>query len=880
MRLRRITLRHYRGIEECTVALPGRGVTIVSGPNEIGKTSLAEALDLLFDHLDSSKKRSVLAVKPVHLDEGAEIEADVEAGGYRFTYFKRFHKRPETRLTVTAPTPENHTGREAHERVRAILAETVDMALWRALRIDQGTALSLPGIGDNPSLSKALDAVAGAARADDGALTLFERARAEFERYFTATGREKKDVTQHAAVVSDAERQEAATVDALRRLEHDVERAAALVTETASLDRQLAADELAAAAAGDELRALERRQSDAERREAEREAAAARVVGAERDHEARIALVARVADAAKALAAATAEAERSDPAGTCAKAALDAAAQVLDAAVAADSAAAAVLALRESDHEFRRAELDHAQLGERLARVIAADEAAASAEEILATSRVDDEALRALREAQRAADAARIRAEAGSPEVTVLAERDVTVQCGDATSTVAAGNSETQAALEELVVEAPGIVRVTVRPPGDAATLRSAMRKADDALAALLARCGVDDIPAAESAHAMRQEAERALARRKEIVSENLRDLTRDTIERKVRRLAARVASYTSERTPVPGAEDVPDDFDASQEALATARAARQTAAAALDDARRAHETARTDVERLELAAAGLRERLEAAGRDAARAADELARAREDVADDALAARREELAKLAAAADELARAAREELAAARPDDVRARHAAAAAAALATRTSLRAAQDETLAVRTRLQQSGQEGLAERRDEIQTKLVHARRRLASTRRRAAAARLLFETLAAKRDAARQAYVKPLRDRIVRLGQLVFDDTFDVELGDDLAITQRTLGGRTVPFDGLSGGAKEQLDLITRAAAAMVVSADEGVPLILDDALGYSDPSRLAALGAVLSMVGELCQVIILTCMPDRYRHVSGAHTIRLA
>ena len=94
-----------------------------------------------------------MAVKPVHADAGAEVELDARCGPYAFTYRKRFHKKPETRLTVTAPAAENHTGREAHERVQAILGETVDMPLWRALRIDQGTALGLPEIGETFQVS-------------------------------------------------------------------------------------------------------------------------------------------------------------------------------------------------------------------------------------------------------------------------------------------------------------------------------------------------------------------------------------------------------------------------------------------------------------------------------------------------------------------------------------------------------------------------------------------------------------------------------------------------------------------------------------------------------------------------------------------------------
>ena len=171
------------------------------------------------------------------------------------------------------------------------------------------------------------------------------------------------------------------------------------------------------------------------------------------------------------------------------------------------------------------------------------------------------------------------------------------------------------------------------------------------------------------------------------------------------------------------------------------------------------------------------------------------------------------------------------------------------------------------------------LAEKLDGTKTAHLHAERVARSLRRRADAARLLYDTLAAKRDAARRAYVRPLREKIVALGALIFGGGFEVELSEDLAITSRTLDGRTVPYASLSGGAREQLDLVTRLAAAMIVADEDGVPLLLDDALGYSDAGRLQSLGAVLSEAGRHCQIIVLTCVPDRYRHVAGATTVHV-
>ena len=128
MRLHRLVLTNYRGITHREIEFPDHGVVVVSGANEIGKSSMIEALDLLMEAKDRSTKKEVKQVKPTHADVGAEITAEISTGPYRFVYRKRFHKRAETQLTVLAPRREQLTGDEAHDRVRAIVDETVDVA--------------------------------------------------------------------------------------------------------------------------------------------------------------------------------------------------------------------------------------------------------------------------------------------------------------------------------------------------------------------------------------------------------------------------------------------------------------------------------------------------------------------------------------------------------------------------------------------------------------------------------------------------------------------------------------------------------------------------------------------------------------------------------
>jgi uncharacterized protein YhaN len=117
------------------------------------------------------------------------------------------------------------------------------------------------------------------------------------------------------------------------------------------------------------------------------------------------------------------------------------------------------------------------------------------------------------------------------------------------------------------------------------------------------------------------------------------------------------------------------------------------------------------------------------------------------------------------------------------------------------------------------------------------------------------------------------------------VVFGPSLRVEVGEDLSLVSRTVADgagvdRTVPFESLSGGAREQLGVIARLACAALVEDQGGVPVILDDALGFSDPRRLEEMGALLSLAGRRSQVIVLTCFPDRYRHVGGATVVRMA
>jgi len=877
MRFRRLSIRNFRGVEACDVEFLTTGVTVVAGPNEIGKSSLGEAIDLLFEYADSSGAAAVKAVQPVHRDEGTLVSLEFETGPYRATYTKCFNRNKRTELEIHAPRPESLVGREAHDRVKDILDTTVDTGLWRALRIQQGVELKLPdGLGKHASLAAALDRAAGQARAGESEASLFEAVRAEYERFYTASGKERAPLTDAAKEVEQCSGRLDGLDAELRAIEHDVSECVRLDAEIGSLERDVGERKAAADAWAEGVQALERQERELDTLASKRATAALTHEQAASRLQARRELIRRAHDAhaehqrlLEKIQASTPDLARRRHDEGEARRTLQDAQEVFRAAEAHAQVAA-------GDLEFRRAELDHELLSKRLERIRAAEAERGAAASVLEGNRVTPARLAEIREAHLGVERASAALEAGSPDLQVEALRPLELRDASGPSALEAGARWARKADEPLEITLGDIARVRVVPTAGQRELRQGLESARTRYAEALRAAGVQDLAGAVQAENARTEAERTIATSGRVIAENLHDLTPDQLAHKVGSLAAAVRAHPAERAsdaPLPADfDDAQDRARASRSRADAARRARDEAEAALaplkaaleavertvrdSDARAKQQDAQLQAERAALEAAR-RERtdaeLEAAGRDAA-AALELASAVVSEAE----------ARLAAADPEgtraLARNAEEA------------HASTQHLLTGTRTAL-------TKVRTRLELAGEKGLSEARAEAQAQLRRAERKQDSIRRQAAAARMLFEVLRDRRDAARRAYVQPLTERIDRLGSYVFGPGFGTELDQDLAVVSRTLNGRTVPFTSLSGGAREQISLLTRIACAMIVAPDGGVPLIFDDALGHSDAQRLTSLGAVLATAGKACQVIVLTCAPERYRNVGAASHIAL-
>ncbi|QLL06191.1 AAA family ATPase [Mycobacterium vicinigordonae] len=874
MKLHRLIMTNYRGVAHREIEFPDQGVVIIHGANEIGKSSMIEALDLLLESKDRSTKKEVKQVKPTNADVGAEVSAEISSGPYRFTYRKRFHKRPETELTVLAPHREQFTGDEAHDRVRTMLAETVDTELWHAQRVLQAASTCAVDLAGCDALSRALDVAADSA--GDAALSgsepvLIERIDAEFARYFTATGRPTGEWAAAIARLDAAKLAVAECTQAMAEVDDRVARHAELGRESAELAqlRTATVPRLAAAqAAADRVAALSKELKDAGLVAA---AALATSITSHGAHAARLALIAEIDSRSRAVAAVSAEAQEAVRQQATASAEAKTHEGAVEEAVRALAAAQqrAEAAQRTLDWIAEREEAD--RLSALLSRFDEAQRQLDSTETELSGIVLNDELWRRIETAAAAVDRIGGQLELISAVVEFTACTDIEIAVDGQRVALSAGEAWQITATAPTDVEVPGVLTARVTSGATALDIHTKHVAAQRDLTEALTAAGVADLTAARSVEQRRHQLAADRDRLAATLAALCGDDQPDALRARLAHLQVGDPSEPDLFTTDAGAARA--ERDAAEAARVAAQATCEARRRCADDASRrlAETTTRATV--LNNNVAAQRAELDAA-------VSRLAADRATVSDQALATTADAERQTAHAAElrvvELDRA----LADAAPDSIAAELAEATKAV----DSLDKRHAEVVAalneVSIELAVLSSEGRKGKLDAAQTELKHAASQHTRVGDRARAAQLLRSVMTRHRDTSRLRYVAPYRTELQRLGRPVFGSSFEVEVDSALRIVSRTLNGTTVPYESLSGGAKEQLGILARLAGAALVAKEDTVPVVVDDALGFTDPDRLAKMSEVFDTVGAHGQVIVLTCSPTRYGGVTGAHRIDLS
>jgi len=174
----------------------------------------------------------------------------------------------------------------------------------------------------------------------------------------------------------------------------------------------------------------------------------------------------------------------------------------------------------------------------------------------------------------------------------------------------------------------------------------------------------------------------------------------------------------------------------------------------------------------------------------------------------------------------------------------------------------------------IQNAGGDGLGEKVESLRQERDLTQREVEKHMVRVETLQLLKQTIDDCYKEQRDRLHAPLRRHL----QPFLNDVFpaaELELGDGFAITGiKRNGPTTETFERLSAGTQEQIAVLVRLAmGAMICERSQPVPVILDDALVFSDDDRIEQMFDALNRAGQKQQVIVLTCRTRAFATLGG-------
>lgn len=937
--LNRLEVSNFAGISHAVLEPQTRGVTVIHGPNEAGKSSLLQAFELLLsDTKPKTTAKSVAKFFPVGEDVKPVITADLTIGQYELRYQKSFQDKRVT-LNITSPRVENLVSDDAMRRFAEIMEQHVDTDLRSALFVEQGRDVSKIDLTGIATLTEALHSADGdgpergdlapvSTQVSEGVAAELVKLvdREDFSyRDRTKSRRPKGDLkraldnAEHAAdVLSEAERVYADAQKAISDLDRFYTRRSGIRAEKPEAHRAVEqcqealkeAQQRATAldTATQKLRSVQMELDLQEEKLLRRQETAAKLeTVTQQAQTARETMDAAVAEAAT-------EADKRD-----------AATAEWQAAQAEAQLAQAVYEVVGMTEDVRQLAAQHEELGAQRESVTTIYKEIAEKKRQVDNDPATEQNVAAARDAvAKLHEEKRVR-EAVS--TTVLVD-------GPAGSTfthdgreVDLGDEGTQLQLTQHTTLGLGDYQVTISPARD----QSAQDSAVDQAAAACVRAfrvfrpaGVDFD--ADSSDSDLREALTTIA-----------DLAekRSAMEDEIRALESRATSMTGGRTQDQLKQAEPQALSALTEAQRTAAAQAEAVVDRADKAEAAGAEVDTAV------ASFIADVRQVSGEDDAlvavltakdsrlpevatvkqwrTASSEAAQAAGDRREKVLASPATTTAAQATARCESLEERRDELArelAAEREQVSDDDLAAAVAkaeqdvAQATATwedevRRNEGQDDLETVELSLQgaESKVAGLLNEEHQLDINIAkttenlgnatnaadtlaearseneRAQRTLARITRQADAAALLCEVLLQARQEAKERYSAPYRKELESLARLVFGTAIDVDVDDNFQVSNRSADGKNLVKDQLSGGVKEQLEILQLLATARLVGEGESVPIFLDDVLGFSDEQRAEKMNLVLGKLGQRNQIVIFTCDRQRFDRIPGAQTVAI-
>ena len=879
MYLKSLKLADFAGIPSADLRSFERGLTVIVGDNEAGKSTLLTALRAAFFQKHRATGQAVKDLSPYSANGRPSVELCFEIDGRAYELKKAFLQKPMAELSWPGGSL---SGDAVEERLAELFRFTHPGAgepkldkhqgAFGLLWVEQGRSTGGLDLGaGKDAVTASLEGEVGQILGGERGRNLIAAAKALQDRFFTNSLR-----AVSTSPVTAAERQLGGFVDELStkrqrrdafeaKLERLTNRRAALRSllsddAVSVAEAALEAAERAVRAVGDLKRDVAEAVREVEHATARRDAVVERLGQRDRLIAARRA----AAEAFEAEREQLAELVSAQSGATGRLAALD----------AARTAATARVLAAERRGEAVRAAGDRLRLDREIAALAGRLEKARAVAAALTSLRasavgpaIDARIIAALEGAEARQRDAAARLSVAAP--TVIFDPDAGCRVTDGEGRIVeSGVRRTVAGRSAFVLE--GFGRLTVEPGGDAEALAREHEAAERALADLLAEAGVASSSAARQALAADETRKSEISaldkERAALLPEGL-EASEAALNQKSR---ARDALPLADLDDAPGA-DVPDEA-ATQRELRAAREALKDAESALE------RTRRDDAVRI-AARAGAEATLAHRHREADRLAGDLAeaeavRTRAALAEDVAASEVERTAK--AAVLDLKRHALER---ADPETAERSLSARRKALESLHADIGRLKDEALTLEGELRAEGATALNEDIARLEGEIAALQPRLARLKLEADASRLLHGTLVEAQRQAREDWLGPIKTEVAPYLKLIHPGT-EIEL-DDATLELRGLHRRGVEeeFRRLSAGAREQVAVVTRIALARVLKkGGHPATVILDDALVNTDERRLERMHLVLQKAAEDMQIIVLTCRERDFRGL-GAPIVRL-
>ena len=175
---------------------------------------------------------------------------------------------------------------------------------------------------------------------------------------------------------------------------------------------------------------------------------------------------------------------------------------------------------------------------------------------------------------------------------------------------------------------------------------------------------------------------------------------------------------------------------------------------------------------------------------------------------------------------------------------------------------------------RISVSSGHGIEDEFEEIKGRCSSVENRVERFKHEISALTRLKQALEEARSSAKERYFEPVMAELKPLLTLLLDEasiTFD-----EATLLPKTLGreGLDENITFLSGGIREQLAILTRLAfARLLAKSGNPVPVILDDALVYSDDDRIERMFDALHRQASDLQILVFSCRQRAFERLGG-------